>query len=148
MGENIMEQGRRERQVWQRVLAGQEEPEGLKTLRFWAQEDEAAFRFLAEQMAGKQREQAQWLLETARRKLASLNGIGVLAGEQAGGNRPLPPPREPIRRILERSYRRSLRSAAGFTARMADHQFGPVFRHLATQEEARCAGIAELLGML
>ena len=143
-----MEQGRREKQVWQRVLSTQEEPGDLKTLSFWAQEDEAAFRLLAERMTGKQREQAQWLLETARRKLACLDGIGMLAGERAEGRKPLPPPKEPPRRILEKGYRRSLRSAAGFTARMADRQFGPVFRHLAAQEEARCAGIAELLGML
>ncbi len=142
-----MEQGRRERQVWQRVLAGQEESGDLKTLRFWAQEDEAAFQILSERMSGKQREKAQWLLETAKRKLACLDGVGMLAGERIEGRRPLPPPKEPLRRVLEKSYRRSLRSAAGFTARMADHQFGLVFRHLAAQEEARCAAIAELLGM-
>lgn len=142
-----MEQGRRERQVWQRVLSNQEEPEDLKTLAFWAQEDEAAFRLLSERMNGKQREKAQWLLETARRKLACLDGIEILAGGRVEGRKPLPPPKEPARRILEKSYSRSLRSVMGFTARMADHRFGPVFRHLAAQEEARCAAIAELLGM-
>jgi len=147
MGEIFMEQGRRERQIWQRVLSTQEETEDLKTLAFWAQEDEAAFRLLAERMSGKQREKAQWLLETARRKKACLDGIEMLAGGRAETCKPLPPPREPPRRVLEKSYRRALRSVAGFTARIADRQFGPVFRHLAAQEEARCAAIAELLGM-
>ena len=143
-----MDHRNREQQVWQRVLAGQQEQSDLKTLIFWAGEDVAACRSLTRRLKGKAGEQAQELLEGALKKRDILSGVAVLIGEPLGKPMALPEPREPEKRLVDRCYGRAVRSAQAFTSRMADPRFGSVFRYLALQEEARCAALAALAGAL
>ena len=111
-------------------------------------EDVAACRSLARRLKGKAGEQAQELLESALKKRDILSGVAVLLGEPLGKPMALPEPREPEKRLVDRCYGRAVQSARAFTSRMADPRFGSVFRHLAVQEEARCAALAALAGML
>lgn len=141
-----MDQEMRSRQVWQRVLNTPPEPQELKTLIYWAQEDAAAFTAVRDRTRGPQKEAAARLLEKANRTLSTLRGLEMLAGGRDSRPAPLPLPAEPVRRILEKAFRRSILSCREFTGRIGDQRFGTVFHSLAALQEENSAAIAALLG--
>lgn len=134
-----------ESQVWQRVMqpisgggSG-----GLKGLLFTAREQVAACRFLAGTL---QTEQARELLRREQANADCLRGLLILSGLGEEKGRSMTYEKEPVRRALEKYFRRARKLVTEYTARYAEPEFGEVFRHLAQREGECCALAAELLG--
>lgn len=137
-----------EQRVWQRVMAGPEEvPLEIKALILESQELAAGFGILTKR-AGEER---KLLLKKLHREelgiLHTLQGISRLQGQQTWG-KPLPAPREPETRLLEKSYHRCLRLRREYLARSAAGEFAQVFRILADRAGEQCERILRVLGML
>lgn len=137
-----------EAQVWQRVMGG---PEGgitdsdLRPLLLAAGESAGIFRYLSGRLTGENRQRAKILHDRAVDTLACLRGIQTMTG---GGGKVAaqPVPKEPLRRTLEKSYRRCIRAMTEYTARSLDPEFGVVFQKLAERERENCALILRILG--
>lgn len=139
-----MDHSGKERQIWQRVLAQPEQVQD-QTLIFWAQEDTAAFRGLWERTHA---EQARQLLESAQYALDCLYGIRRFSTGEMNRARPLPAPAEPVRRVLEKAYRRGIMQQREYTSRMADPRFGAVYAALARRQADAAVAVAAWLGSL
>lgn len=132
-----------EKNIWQRVAAGPKPvwngEDGKRLLRE-AGETEAIYRSLAARIPGGER-----LLQEQRETVACLMGIGKLAGISMV--RPwFPGPRNSPEKLLMLAYPRTLAAIREYTARMADPQFGSVYRLLAQREEGQCLRVLTLLG--
>lgn len=137
----------RENPVWQRVWNGQM-PEGgdIRPLLLTAAESLAVYSQLAQTLTGKQRATAAGLRDMARRSLEALKGIQSLSGHPAGNLRTPPVPKEPARRLLEKSYHRALRQMTEYTARSLDPEFGVVYQSLGDRERTAAVLLAQLIG--
>jgi hypothetical protein len=142
-----------EKRVWQRVQSREISPtptprqESLKPWVPVAQENTAVFRSLQLQLIGKQWEGLRRLEGESARMVYSLRGLCLLRGETLRLN-PIPTPKEPPRRALEKSFHRTRRLREEMEKRSTDPEFGPVFRSLAQKCDDLCAAIAEMLGRL
>nr|MBQ8244146.1 hypothetical protein [Oscillospiraceae bacterium] len=138
-----------EEQVWRRVI-GTPEPmrEDIRPLLLAAWEAASLYRHLAGLMTGRTRERAKLLERRGMDSVAALKGILRLSGGQPGNLLPVPIPKEPARRLLEKRYFRSLHLMAEYTARALDPEFGVVFQQLADRERQNSTALAELLGRL
>lgn len=138
-----------EQQVWQRVFAqlqAQPGQEDLRMLALSAMELAAGHRLLTGLLTGSAREQAVRLWEEELANIACLKGMQRLSGGAEVTGRMPNAPKEPARRLLEKSYHRTRRAVTEYTARLADPEFGAVFQKMADREREHCAVIAELLG--
>lgn len=136
-----------ESQVWQRVFTPGPtgaQP-GLKGLLLAAREQVAACRYLAGSL---QSEQARELLRREQANADCLRGILLLSGMGEEKPRAMAYGKEPMRRILEKFYRRARQAVTEYTARYAEPEFGEVFRVMAQREGECCALAAEMLGRL
>ena len=142
-----------ERRVWQRVQSRQETPmpaprqENLKPWVLVAQENTAVLRSLQLQLIGKQWEGLRRLEADSSRMVQALRGICLMQGE-AVRLHPVPTPKEPPRRALEKSFHRTRRLREEMAKRSADGEFGIVFQSLGRKCEDLCASLAEMLGRL
>ena len=137
----------RENPVWQRVWNGQRPESGdIRPLLLTAAESLAVYGRLVQTLQGRQRETAAELRDMARRSLDALKGIQSLSGHPAGKLRTPPVPKEPPRRLLEKSYHRALRQMTEYTARSLDPEFGVVYQSLGDRERSAAVLLAQLLG--
>lgn len=139
---------REERKIWERVMAGREtEPEqSLAALYAAARQETEDFRTLAQRLSGSRREQAEALAVEAREKAAALGGLLAMEGGRPDkGALPAHGSRERVDILLKRCYFRACRNCREYTSRMAQPEYGSVFRSLAQGEEGRCVRIARLL---
>ena len=141
-----------EKRVWQRVQSRQETVpvpvrENLKPWVLVAQENTAVFRGLQLQLIGKQWEGLRRLEAECARMVHGLRGVCLLQGETIRLN-PVPTPREPPRRALEKSFHRTRRLREEMQKRCADGEYAPVFQSMIRKCDDLCAGIAEMLGRL
>lgn len=138
-----------QKQVWQRVFARPVEAQGddLRRLLMAAMEQAAGYRSLAAVLTGRRKERAKALYEGQMATISCLKGIGILSGKGEEVLKIWDPAKEPVRKVLEKSYHRSRRAMIEYTSRSADAEFGAVFQRLAEREGKHCALIAELLGM-
>ena len=142
-----------EKRVWQRVQSRSDAPAPLprqENLNPWvqvAQENTAVFRSLQLQLIGKQWEPLRRLETESSRTAQTLRGLGSLQGEHLKLN-PVPTPKEPPRRALEKSFHRTRRFWEEMERRNADPEFGPVFQSLSRRAQDHCATLAELIGKL
>lgn len=138
-----------ERKIWQRVTGGmRQENCDIRPLLLAATENAAVFGHLAGLLSGKPRERMRGLRELAGRTLDGLKGIQAMSGYPAGDLRPPLIPREPARRLLEKSYHRSRQLITEYTARMTDPEYGVVYQTLADRERETAAVLAEVIGSL
>lgn len=148
-----MEELNREMQerVWQRVQSREPvelaQPDNLKALLLATQENSEAYRYLARQMQGKERERLLALHRDAQSCTACIKGICTLRREQAAVPR-MQPRQEPASRMLEKCYHRERRLCAEWEQRVSDPEHGPVFGELARQSRGRCVSVIQLLGKL
>lgn len=145
-----VDQGK-ERQVWQRVLAGKEAQGGREDMRMLvlsSQEAASAYRHISSQLTGTGRELARRLQEEELTTAAILRGIERLSGGTGARPKPTPAIQGPADKVLARCYHRARRMAAEYTARSMEVEFAAVFRILAQREERHCLHIAQLLGNL
>lgn len=138
-----------QQQVWQRVFARPVEAQGddLRKLLMAAMEQAAGYRSLMGVLTGRSKERAKGLYEGQLSTISCLKGIGVLSGKGEEVLKIWDPAREPVKKLLEKSYHRSRRAMIEYTSRSADTEFGVVFQRLAEREGKQCTLIAELLGM-
>lgn len=136
-----------EAQVWQRVM-GQPEAQRAdnRPLLLLSWEAAGTYRHLAGILSGKAGERARRLQDRAMDSVAALKGIRLLSGGQVGHLAPVPIPKEPARRLLEKSYFRARALMTEYTARELDGEFGVVYQRLAARERENCAMLAQLLG--
>lgn len=138
-----------EQKIWQRVAGGmRQENSDIRPLLLAAAEGVAAYRQLSGLLTGRSRERMRGLLATAQRSLEALKGIQTMSGHPAGALRTVPVPKESPRRLLERSFHRSLRQMTEYTARALDPEYGVVYQMLADREREAAAVLAELIGGL
>ena len=131
---------RRELQVWQRVGEGpRRSGEDIRPLLLLAWEQASVLR----QLPGIRQKAVS---EEARRSVEALKGIGQMSGQNVGALQPVPIPKEPARRQLEKCFHRSNRLMTEYTARSLDPEFGVVFQQLADRERRSAATLAELVG--
>lgn len=143
-----MDRGK-ERQVWQRVMAGHERGEGREDLRMLtlsAQEAAGAYRYVAAQLTGPSRDLARRLQEEEQATVAALWGLHRLSGGGGDRPKPMPAPQGGADKVLARYYHRARKTAAEYMARSVEPETGAVFRSLAQREESHCLLIAQLLG--
>lgn len=137
----------RELQVWQRVAQGPTPGSGdIRPLLLSAWESAAVFRHLLPLLTGRQRDRMKALQALAQQSVEALKGIQTLSGNPAGKLQPPPIPKEPARRLLEKSYHRSLRLMTEYTARGLDPEYGTVYQGLADREREVGMLLAELIG--
>lgn len=141
-----------QQRVWQRVTGREpaETPpqrrENWKPLVMAAQENLAAYRYLAQQLP-RYREPLGHLARETRKCIARIRGICGLRGERV--KLPLPEPvREPARRSLEKCYHRQQKMWQEMDSRTGDPEYGVVFTQLARQGADLCVALTELLGKL
>ena len=95
----------RELQVWQRVKEGfQAGDSDIRPLLLMAWESASVYRQLLGLLSGKQREKMKKLQEQAMGSVNVLKGIQTMSGQPAGNLRPQPVTKEPVRRLLEKSF--------------------------------------------
>ena len=75
-----------------------------------------------------------------------LKGIQTMSGQPAGNLRPQPVPKEPVRRLLEKSFYRCGRLMTEYTARALDPDYAVVYQGLADRERETAMILAELIG--
>lgn len=139
----------RELQVWQRVTDGFRPGDSdMRPLLLMAWESASVYRHLLGVLSGKQRERMKKLQEQAMRSVESLKGIRAISGLPGGALQPLPIPKEPARRLLEKSFHRCRRLMTEYTARMPDPEYGIVYQGLADREREAGLVLAELIGSL
>jgi len=144
----IME-NRNVEQVWQRVFAGAPaKREDFRGLLMAAMELAALHRQLTQVLTGSPRERAKRLLEGEQTNVSSLRGMQLLSGGGMPSPKALTAPKEPARKMLEKSYHLTRRALTEYTARLADPEFGAVFGVMADRERQHCAQIAATLGEL
>ena len=138
-----------EQQVWQRVFAVPDcrASDALEPLLQLTAQTAADCRYLLGK-AVKVREPLRQLLEGEQAVAATLAGICALSGSALPRSRQLPPARDTAVRMLQRCYHRCRRCTVELAAREIDSECGAVFRQLKVREEAHCALIAEMLGIL
>lgn len=139
----------RELQVWQRVSGGCE-PVGqdLRPLLLMAWESAAVYRHLLPMLTGKQRVRMKDLHERALQSVDMLKGIQRMSGSPEGKLSDLPIPREPARRLLEKSFYRSRNLVLEYTARSLETEYAMVYQTLAERERQTAAAISALIGGL
>ena len=132
----------RELQVWQRVGEGpRRSGEDIRPLLLLAWEQASVLRQL-----NPARQRMRSVSEEARRSVEALKGIAVMSGQTVSPLQPVPIPKEPARRQLEKCFHRSNRLMTEYTARSLDPEFGVVFQQLADRERKTAAVLAELVG--
>lgn len=138
-----------ETQVWRRI-AGQPQPErsDLRPLLLLAWEQASVLRHLMGLLSGKSRERMKELAGKAHRSAQAVKGIMAMSGQPAGNLRPVPIPKEPARRLLEKSFHRSGRLMTEYTARAIDPESGVVYQGLADRERENALILAELIGSM
>lgn len=138
-----------EAQVWQRI-AGQPQPErvDLRPLLLTAWEQASVLRQVQGLLSGRNRERIRELSGKAIRSADAIKGMLALSGQPVGELHPVPLPREPVRRLLEKSYHRSMRLMTEYTARGIDPGFGTVYQGLADREREIGMTLVEILGRL
>lgn len=139
----------RELQIWQRVAGGPQPENGnIRPLLLAAVENAAVLRHLTGLLTGKARERMKPLQEGAQRSVEALKGVQKLLGHPAGDLRPPLIPKEPPRRLLEKSFHRTLRLMTEYSARVLDPEYGVVYQALADRERKAAAVLAEVIGGL
>lgn len=143
-----------ERRVWQRVQSRQEPAEQslspqdkLKPWVLVAQENTAVLRALQLQLIGKQWEGLRRLEGDSGRMVYTLRGLCQLLGEPVRLS-PVPTPKEPPRRALEKCFHRTRRLREEMLRRGAAGEYGIVFANLAQSCGELCTAFAEMLGRL
>ena len=141
-----IERGLEER-VWQRVMEPPEaQREDVRPLLLTAWEAASVYRHLTGLLTGKTRDQVKKLQDRATESVAALKGLQLLSGGQSGKLLPVPIPKEPARRLLEKSFFRAKRLMTEYTARTLDPEFGVVYQQLAERERENGILLAQLLG--
>ena len=139
----------REAQIWQRVMAAPRMGQAqIRPLLLTAWEAVSVYRHLTAVLSGKNRDRARYLQSRAMDTVEALKGLQLLSGEQPGKLLPVPVPREPVRRLVEKSWFRAGSLMAEFSAREPDGEFGAVYRQLAAGEGENRLLLARLLGGL
>ena len=139
----------RELRVWQRVTGGPQPENGdIRPLLLAAVENASVLRQLTGLLTGKARERMRSLQEGAQRSVEALKGIQKMLSHPAGDLRSPLIPKEPPRRLLEKSFFRTLRLMTEYTARTLEPEFGVVYQALADREREAAAVLAELMGSL
>ena len=128
----------REQQVWQRVLARQEQ-EHLQDLQALLREAET-LAALDRQLPGPV---ARKLREGEQANGECLRGISWLSGAHPEAVRIWQPSGKPD---LRSCYRRTQHCRKEYLARTPDPEFGEVFRVMAEREAGQLALLAQLLG--
>ena len=142
-----------EKRVWQRVQSRQSTPAPLlrqESLKPWilvAQETTAVLRSLQLQLIGKQWDGLRQLERDSSRMVHTLRGISNLQGVPVRLS-PIPTPKEPPRRALEKSFHRTRRLRDELERRCTEEEYGLVFRNLAQKCEEMCTSLAEMIGRL
>jgi len=137
----------RELQVWQRVKEGfQAGDSDIRPLLLMAWESASVYRQLLGLLSGKQREKMKKLQEQAMGAVNVLKGIQTMSGQPAGNLRPQPITKEPVRRLLEKSFYRCGRLMTEYTARALDPDYAVVYQGLADREREAAMILAELIG--
>lgn len=138
-----------ELQVWQRVMGGpQPGNEDIRPLLLTAWESAAVYRHLTGLLPGKQRERVRMLQEKAMGAVEALKGIQAMSAHPAGKLQPPPIPKEPARRLLEKSFHRSRWLMTEYTARTPEPEFGVVYQGLADREREAGLVLAQLIGSM
>lgn len=139
----------RELQIWQRVTGGPQPGNGdIRPLLLAAVENAAVLRHLTGLLTGKTRERMKSLQEGAQRSVEALKGVQKMLGHPAGDLQPPLIPKEPPRRLLEKSFHRTLRLMTEYSARALDPEYGVVYQALADRERKAAAVLAEVIGGL
>ena len=142
-----------QKRVWSRVQNRGEnqmpplKQENLKVFFLPIQENIAAYQQLARQNTGKSGEKLRRLHQESQQYIACIKGICRLQGEQVK-LKPLMPPKEQARRMLEKCYHREKRLWSAWEQRSLDPEHGVVFGRLAQQAREHCVTIMEILGQL
>ena len=140
----------KQRRVWDRVRGdGEQMPQlrrmGLGELMWILRENAGAYRTLAKRFPGREGEILQRLHQECRQNIICLRGLCALTGEDRKGL-PGEPPKESLRRSLEKCYFREKHLCEEFSARAADPEYGIVMARLARQTGDRCVAVLEILG--
>ena len=136
-----------EAQVWSRVMGPPEaQREDVRSLLLTAWEAASVYRHLTGLLAGKTRDQVKKLQDRATESVAALKGLQLLSGDRSGKLLPVPIPKEPARRLLEKSFFRAKQLMTEYTARALDPEYGAVYQQLADRERENSILIAQLLG--
>lgn len=141
-----------ERRVWQRVqsrqeIAPQPRQDSLKPWILVAQETTAVLRALQLQLIGKQWDGLRQLERDSARMVHTLRGISAMEGQIVRLN-PIPTPKEPPRRALEKCFHRTRRLQEELEKRSAAGDYAPVFRVLTNRCADLCTALAEMIGRL
>lgn len=138
-----------EQRVWQRVHGGQEAQEpSLQALAAAERSAAAVYLMLSRSAQGSRKEKLRKLYQRDKAHGECLKGMQLCAAGTPLSARPAPPVPERPEIALRKCYAGCLRAAAQYESRAADPEYGPVFAHLARQEQENCAMILELLGEL
>jgi hypothetical protein len=142
-----------EKRVWQRVQSRPEPSAPLPRqdkLKPWvlvAQENTAVLRALQLQLIGKQWEGLRRLEQDSSRMVYTPRGLCLLLGENVR-LAPVPTPKEPPRRALEKCFHRTRRLREEMEKRCGDVEYGLVYQSLMRKCDDLCAAIAEMIGRL
>ncbi len=135
--------------VWQRVqskepaVLAREDPEPLHQL---LRELAALYDALAGLLPGGDGDRVRQLRREARAGAACVRGLWSLSGRQLPASPPVPVPREPARRLLEKCCHRERRLIAACGRQSLDPDWGPVYSRLAADAGRRCVEALTLLG--
>ena len=139
----------RELQVWQRVTEGFRTGDSdIRSLLLAAWESASVYRHISGLLSGKQRERMKKLQLQAMRSAEALKGICAMSGQSAGTLRPQPVSKEPVRRLLEKSFHHCGRLMTEYTARALDPEYGVVYQQLADREREAGMLLTELIGSM
>lgn len=139
----------KELQVWQRVMEGPSPvQQDIRPLLLSAWESAAVYRHLLPALTGKQRVRMKVLHDRALQSVDMLKGIQSMSGNPVGKLQHPPIPKEPVRRLLEKSFYRSRNLIIEYTARSPEAEYGMVYQALADQERQTAAALSALIGGL
>ena len=140
--------------VWERVLKREDlaplEPRktDLTPLVLSAQELAGFYHAAARQLGGRDGDLVRGLLRQQKGMAACLKGVcRMRTGAVPAVERPSLSQDAP-EALLRRCYEQKLRAVNQYGSRSSDPQFGPVFAHLARQEQEHCRLLLEILGSL
>jgi len=134
-----------EKAVWQRVAAqGAPLDIGRRLEEEWM--DSVLYLHLSKQFSGREQRLLYGMFQQEQAHIACLRGICAINTGSLPKMQVPAVPKETVQELLRRSYGREMRCLAAYESRKADPAYGPVFTHLAAQEQEHCATVLQIFG--
>ena len=138
-------------QIWKRVRSQAPDPHSSAAMQAMITEertDAVIYLTLSRTLPGRNGVLLRQMSEQEQSHIACLKGIyALITGEKAAMPRIFPPAQSP-EITLRSCYGREMRSLAAYESRSSDPEYGPVFAHMALQEQEHCRKLLEIIGSL